>query len=396
MSPISTAQLNHEGNSFCLPTTGSTVLIPVLLNNTNPTHLTYSITPLGRHTPNPRDIETVEIGSKELKAIEQARVETLKLARTAASSEEEDEYDEYDDESSSPSDHSHPNLQKTQSIVHIKLSKPAIVRLERVIDSSGVEARLVIPSEALVVPCPKAEFVQEKTQTADNIRCMGQDPDVQLMMDIRGIPPLSLRWSRAINGRKEVFLVEGIEGDGEKPVTSETEAVQVNIRARTTRSVAAPEELQVPLTVSLNTPGVHVYTLEEVMDAVGNVIFSPFDGRTDDKTVQSFRVLQRPSMSFKHCSPGNPTPLLIGSESRMVVTANEVDSLDAPWSVDLKYMPSSEGENEKYKKYKPWKKTLTTEEGKREIIIPINTPGEFTIAGVRGKVSTQSRSHLCH
>ncbi|KAJ8084484.1 hypothetical protein PM082_003254 [Marasmius tenuissimus] len=385
MSPISTAQLNHDGNSFCLPATGSTVLIPVLLNNTNPTHLTYSITPLGRQPPNARDIETAELGSKELKAIEHARVESLKLVRAAASNEEEDEYDEYDDSPAS-NDHSHPNLQKTQSIVHIKLSKPAIVRLERVIDSSGVEARLVIPSEALVVPCPRAEFIREEKQSSDNIRCIGQDPDVQLMMDISGIPPLSLRWSRAINGKKEGFLVEGIEGDGEKPVKSETESAQVKLRTRTTRSVAAPEKLRVPLTVSLNTPGAHVYALEEVMDAVGNVIFTSPDGRTEhDKTVQSFRVLQRPSISFKYCSPGNPTPLLIGSESRMVVTANEADPLDAPWSVDLRYMPSAEGENEKYKKYKPWKKTLTTEEGKREIVIPASTPGEYTIASVRGK-----------
>ncbi|KAL0572927.1 hypothetical protein V5O48_009040 [Marasmius crinis-equi] len=393
MSPISTAQLNPNGGSFCLSSAGSNVLIPVLLNNTNPTHLTYSITPLGRHTHSSRDIETIDLTSKDLKAIEQARVDALKVARLATANEEEDEYDEYDDDSPSSSDHSHPNLQKTQSIVHIKLSRPAIIRLERVIDSSNVEARLVIPSEAVVVPCPRAEFVPEK-QASDNIRCMGQDQDVQLMMDISGIPPLSLRWSRSIRGKKESFLVEGIEGESDKHVRPDNDEAQVSIRAGTTRSVAAPEKLRVPLTVSLNTPGEHVYALEEVMDAVGSVIFTSSDGRAEpnDKTVQSFRVLQRPSMSFKYCSPGNPTPLLIGSEARLQVSANEADPLDAPWSIDLKYMPSTEGENEKYKKYKPWKKTLATEGSKREIFIAAQTPGEYTIASVRGKLTILSSS----
>ncbi|KAG7099638.1 hypothetical protein E1B28_001464 [Marasmius oreades] len=383
MSPISTAQLNANGMSFCLPTPESTVLIPILFNNTNPIHLSYSIIPLGHHG----HVERVELNGKDLKAIEQARMDTLKLARVTASNGEEDDFDEYDDEEASSSDDiTHSSLQKSQSIHHIRLSKPAIVRLERVVDISNVEARLVIPSEALVVPCPTVEFVSEN-QVSDDIRCMGQDPDVQLMMDISGVPPLSLRWSRAINGKKESFLVEGIEGDSERHPQNTQDDAQTNIHIKTTRSIAAPEKLRVPLTVSLAAPGAHVYALEEVMDAIGNVILLSPDGRaeTERRTIQSFRVLQRPSISFKHCSPGNPTPLLIGAEARLVVTANEADSLDGPWSVELKYRPTVDRENEKYKKYKPWRKTLTTEPGKRDITLIASSPGEYTIASVRGK-----------
>jgi len=32
------------------------------------------------------------------------------------------------------------------------------------------------------------------------------------MIDIHGVPPLSLRWLKIINGRRRQFLVEGIEG----------------------------------------------------------------------------------------------------------------------------------------------------------------------------------------
>ncbi|KAK7058444.1 hypothetical protein VNI00_002078 [Paramarasmius palmivorus] len=381
MSPISTAQLNANGNSFCLPSSGNSVLIPVLLNNTNPIHLTYSITPLGYHK---QPIERIELSSKDLKAIEQARVEALQVARPAISNDAKDEYDEYDDDDTTSNDNTHSNLQKTQSIVHIKLSKPAIIRLERVVDASNVEARLVIPSEALVAPCPMAEFIPQKHAT-DDIRCLGQDPDVQLLMDINGVPPLSLRWSRSVNGRKETFLVEGIEGTHKEkhpqPYDEEPSS-KLTIHGLRTRAIAAPEQLRVPLTVSLDTPGAHVYALEEVMDAIGNVVIVPSDTRVDkdNKAVQSFRVLQRPAMSFKYCSPGNPTPLLIGSEAQLVVAANEADTLDAPWSVELKYRPPTEE-----KKLKPWKKTVSSQGTKREISLSANAPGEYILTSVRGK-----------
>ncbi|EEB90993.1 hypothetical protein MPER_10724 [Moniliophthora perniciosa FA553] len=205
-------------------------------------------------------------------------------------------------------------------------------------------------------------------------------------MDINGVPPLSLRWSRSVNGRKQTFLVEGIEGShSEKhpqPYDDDISS-KVNIHGKRTRAVAAPEQLRVPLTVSLDSPGAHVYTLEEVMDAVGNVVIVPSDARIerDTKAVQSFRVLQRPAMSFKYCSPGNPTPLLIGQQAQLAVAANEADPLDAPWSVELKYRPPVDNE----KKLKPWKKTVSSEGSKRELTIAANAPGEYTLASVRGK-----------
>ena len=47
MSPISTANLNPDGQTFCFARPGQHILIPVVLNNTIPTHFRYSLTPLG-------------------------------------------------------------------------------------------------------------------------------------------------------------------------------------------------------------------------------------------------------------------------------------------------------------------------------------------------------------
>ncbi|THV07501.1 hypothetical protein K435DRAFT_959584 [Dendrothele bispora CBS 962.96] len=379
MFPISTAQLNPYGETFCLPSTGGSVLIPILLNNTTPTSLRYSVSPLGRGS---RDALYFDLSAKELKTIEQARLDALQASRP--SPKDVDEYDEYDDDP--VTDHSSSSLQTTQALVHVRLSKPGAIRLERVTDKSGTEARLASPYGITVVPCPQARFSAAQDDV-NNIRCAGQDPDLQLMMDIAGVPPLSLRWSKAINGRRETFLVEGIEGGhhDDENVNSKTQDSQV--MSKNMRSSGTPERLIVPLTTALDHPGSHVYALEEVMDAIGNIVMInnlSNDTLQDSDTTRSFQVLRRPAMSFRHCSPEHPIPLLIGSEAALSVSATDADPLDSPWVVDLKYQPTLDTESG-IKRFQPWKKTLTTEGARRELSFGANAPGQYTIMGVKGK-----------
>jgi nucleoporin POM152 len=403
MSPISTAQLNHDGQSFCLAPPVNAVLVPVLLNNTNPSGLRYSLTPLGYTEDGGHGkVEYFDLTAKDLKVIEQTRAEGLQLTRPSFPAKRDlDEYDEYDDDDDEGAETSNPHssLQKTQSLVHIRLTKPGTVRLERVRDASNVDARLGYPSEVTIVPCPHVEFVHDGSREVD-VRCAGQDLDLQMMIDIHGLPPLSLRWFRAVNGKREHFLVEGIEGghdhdhrlkhrpDGDL----ESELVEENGRA-VVRRKGVLQELRVPLSVSLDTVGTYLYVLEEVMDALGNIVRvgSDNDDNTshNTKSTRSLTVLRRPTMSFKYCGPGNPMSLLVGSEAPLTISANEADEFDAPWEVTLKYQPSigSDDGNKGNKRFKPWKKTLTTQNNRRELTVGANAPGEYTIVGVKGKVS---------
>src|SRR6201999_240610 len=82
MSPISTAQLNPYGQRFCLDASSNSVLVPVLLNNSNPTSLRYTITPLGYTESSGGKIESVALSTRDLKAIENARLERLRVTKT--------------------------------------------------------------------------------------------------------------------------------------------------------------------------------------------------------------------------------------------------------------------------------------------------------------------------
>ncbi|PIL31435.1 transporter [Ganoderma sinense ZZ0214-1] len=396
MSPISTAHLNPYAETFCLPTPGSHVLIPLLLNNTNPASVRYTLTPLvpSEKSRSPGRVEHHDLSAKDLRAIEQGRAEHLQLVRAAAK-QDSDEYDEYDDdEDDDGHGYGHNHLQKTQHLTYIRLSKPGTLNLDRILDQSGVDARLVVPNEVTIVPCPRAEFSPESHAAVKDVRCAppglvgGSGEELQFDIDIFGVPPLSLRWHREVGAKREAFMVEGIEGADEHHAREEDDR-RVNVVGQ-----RAPTQVRVPLTVVLDAIGTHTYTLESVTDSLGNVVhagqhtdLSRKTGRDHTlATSRSVTVLRRPSVSFKHCGPGQPASLLIGSEAPLTVATVQADLADAPWDVDVRYDPPySEDGAKPSKRYKGWTKTLKTQAERRDLTLRASAPGEYTIVGVKGQ-----------
>lgn len=372
MSPISTAQLNPYAEAFCLESPGSAVLIPILLNNTAPIGIRYTLLPLGHGESQEAigKVETYDLNAKDIRAIEQSRQESLELTRTNANKRDvnDPDYDEYDDgEEEDTVDSSANALQKSQTLAHARVTKPGTLRLERVIDSADFDARLAYPLEVVIAPCPKAEFVPDDISRGDNIKCAapgvvsghkGPTPgeDVNFNLDIFGVPPLSLRWYEDVNGRREYFTVEGIVSDQARGISE------------------VPQKLQIPLTVSLGAIGTHTYALEHVMDRYGNSV-TPTHSLMTTRTIT---VLRRPSVSFKTCGPGRPSSLLIGSETQVAITTHSSDPLDGLWDVGVRYMPSD-------KRHEGWEKQLKSQDSTKDIILHTNAPGEYTILGVRGK-----------
>lgn len=415
MSPISTAHLNPYVQTFCIASPGESILVPLLLNNTNPTGIRYTLTPLGYDEPGNGGgngkavgkVDRVDLSAKDLKAIEASRQESLQVARVAASAkrdaEDDDEYDYDDDEDSEEGEDSDTSrqgskssLQRSQTLVHLRINKPGIVRLERVMDTSNVEARLVFPAELSVVPCPSASFSSSSSSSSSSalssehsVRCAapgltsGSGEELELNIDVYGVPPLSLRWHKEVNGRREAFMVEGIEGGDVHSVR----------RLGAVTSSRRPEQLSVPLTVSLDALGRHSYVLESVTDALGNTVQVAANGDGNGKTTRSVDVLKRPSVSFRHCGPGNPAALLIGSDTGLTIDARSADSLDYPLDVQVKYTPPSDDELlvSGSKKLKAWVKTLHTPQNVsgnangREVVFRANAPGEYAITKVNGR-----------
>ncbi|KAI6135562.1 hypothetical protein EV401DRAFT_2052400 [Pisolithus croceorrhizus] len=381
MSPISTAQLNPDGHPFCLSPPGHTAFVPILVNGTAPSSVRYSFTPLTYidGQPGTGRIEHIEMNTKELKAIEQARLEGLQVVRFTNSDEDEfDEYDDGDDDSLSSASH----LRKTESLAHIRVTKPGTVRLDRVLDSSGIAVKLMHPPEVTVVPCPTAQYTEEPLRsTESDIRCAG-DNHLDLTIDIRGVPPLSLKWSKDANGKKETFIVDNIED-------SSIAYPSAGDLREAVRRIRIPQKFKVPLSLSVDSLGRVTFVLESVIDGMGNVVSldqgksseSPRTGvAVDSRTMRSLNVLSRPRVSFRQCGPGNPASLLIGSESSLVLGVDDGDRLDAPWTVHITY-DSSENTAGVKQHYS----TLQAEANTRELGFGVRAPGEYIISNIKGK-----------
>lgn len=408
MSPISTAKLNPYGETFCLASPSHSILVPLLLNNTSPAAVRYSLVPLGYVEGSGAKVDKVDLSAKELKAVETARLEALQAMRASTSKQDNEDYDEYDDDEDDGDD-SDPHamrLQKTQSMTYIRISKPGTLRLDRVVDSSSVDARFVYPREVTIVPCPRAEFVPDNVA---DVRCAtprvtsGAGEEVNLEIDVYGVPPLSLRWYKEVDGKRESFMVEGIESSahGHRRTVDETKALE---RVPIQRPAA---ELRIPLTVSLDSLGTHSYVLESVTDALGNIVHAGSTHLLDPllsgalqnsgvvrshnvssaRTRRSVSVLRRPSVLFEGCGPGTPVSLLIGSDSPLVVSANNADTLDGPWDVSVHYEPlGAEVDSKKNAKgHKPWTKDIQLPQARRDVTFRANEPGEYTLVGVKGR-----------
>ncbi len=163
-------------------------------------------------------MDNVDLNTRDLKAIESSRLESLQLTKTTSPSQAE-EYSEDDwdgeDEDETPTTQSllgfaSYELEETQGIAHLKISKPGIIKLERVLDASTSNLARVLPSEITIASCPQAGFIGDKISNGDDVRCLGGSEE--LSVRLYGVPPVGVKWYREINGRREHFSVDKIEG----------------------------------------------------------------------------------------------------------------------------------------------------------------------------------------
>jgi len=196
----------------------------VLFNNTTPSTIRYSLSPLNDQTAK----TFVDVPLRELKSLMERRAKSgshqggfpQESGEESPDEAFEREFEEYDhpsskkqiQDSSAGSYGPYPPLQKTQSLWYIRVNKPGIVRLEGAGDRGSSDAVRIRTVETTVVQCPSVRFIKEPKGTRDTmVQCTGGEE--QLFLKVFGVPPLSLQWQREVGGKREQFLVEGIGSD---------------------------------------------------------------------------------------------------------------------------------------------------------------------------------------
>jgi nucleoporin POM152 len=379
MSPVSTAELNADGYRFCLSPHNSPLLIPVLLNNTNPTVLRYSLTPLDGSDDK---IEYFDVNPREMRLADSSMSHEQHSGAVTSPPSEEDEYDDDD-----AAEEKGPALQKTQAVAHIPVTRPGILRLERVTHSNSVDARLAYPTSLVIAPCPSAAFMSDQHSVYSFTRCSGSNEDAHTNIEISGVPPLSLQYSKHHKYTVEHFDVEGIDGNH-----------HVRHRSNT------PQTIQIPLDLITGAAGTHIYVLDSVTDGLGNQVFlgdstsalikreaeHPGSIAAEKSTyARSIHVLSRPQLAFDRCSSSNPAQLLKGQEVALALLASNVDPQDWPLEAIVTYEPIvvNDGKDNHDKASttadQGWTRTLQID-GKNSRI-QAGSPGVYILRSAHGK-----------
>ena len=292
--PEGSAVLNPDQVPLCIGLFGGPISLPIVINQTTPT-----LVEILRLDFDSNARETITLHEKDLK----------KLKRRA-------------DKENGTKDSATPRTLK------YAVKKPGLYRLQRVVDQSKLEVQRRI-SDTLVVDCPSASI-----KTVPQPRCKGDLSDFNMV--VRATPPFKIKYSKTINTQDSGNTFLTIHPDNlvsplarQKPSNA---LVSLDSNEHRDLSWAQSQSILVPLNESLSASGGWSYSIDEVQDAVGNVI--SYNSGVEDRTGQSsksqgdplqqtFQVHDRPKAHFEGCSSdhglkaekGKPREMLLRLES---------------------------------------------------------------------------------
>lgn len=274
--PEGSAMLNPDQRALCLSEKHKTIELPIRVNQTNPI-----LIELLRTDPDTLVTETLTITARQARSLKRNAEKTAKL-----------------------------NLEDPRLLMY-PVRKTGIYQLERVVDESKLEVQRR-RMDVLIPECPKAVI-----STEQHDKCLGDLSEV--FINVYGIPPYSVRYSKQINYRDSSASSQSIHPpDVLSPLrTRESSNALLSETENADLLWARSRTMKVPINEQLSESGEWTYSIEEVQDGLGNVV--SYEHRTKSgNTEQTFTVHNRPIISFTDCN----------SET-MLKVANE-DSIELP------------------------------------------------------------------
>lgn len=306
--PESTALFNPQLKSFCLENSYSEVFVPIRLNATEPIFIQL----------NSYDLDTHEM------TVHNFTKKEIKKLRMHAAPERLDD----------------PRL----SYYALPVSQPGLYRVTKITDVSNLNIRLY-RSDVLVSRCPSA-FISSGMDADGTHRCVG-DVDVP-KISVDGVPPLKVKYSKSVKGIEKTISVQSVSPKFANAPQFPASGKQAFFwKNNESLAWAASQSVEVEMDTALGTTGDWVYYIEEVEDALGNVVnyTQIFNNHENPRLLYSkslaygFTVHPRPQISFKGCSPENPIKLRKGSTTRLPVVIKDVDISDGPFKVGIEHAP---------------------------------------------------------
>ncbi|KAK6346996.1 hypothetical protein TWF696_007088 [Orbilia brochopaga] len=346
--PEGSAMLNPSSMNLCVnPLVKEVSILPIMVNSSMPAFIQLVVKSLD----NP-ETTTINITQKDIKRL-------IKTPQTK------------------------PGEPKIHHL-NYPIKHPGLYRLEKVVDISQLVVR-VRKSELLVASCPSASFVGDSANAALSDKCRGELSDLNL--EVRGLPPLQVRYSRLINQDSKDVTIQNISPVGySSPLIGNynIEGARSSLSSQDL-SWARSQKILIPLNESLASPGSWSYVVEEVVDGMGNILkYSSQKTAGDNLLQRSFSVHERPSVRFSSCSPQNPIMVARGKSGALSLEiTRDVDA--APYEVQYSHNPGVMHVDDGTQGELAIKKSLLKSSGQP---ISVSSPGLYTIKSISSRFCT--------
>ncbi|GAA6019450.1 hypothetical protein JCM10207_001391 [Rhodosporidiobolus poonsookiae] len=420
LNPLSTVYCRHARSSHSDPT-----LIPLVLNNTVPSKLSYTITSFD--DPPVSQQHTIPASSLVRHTSHHHHQTRHHGRRDAISNVEDDDVALASEWALVPASHASPaqqalrhrlpsdpapqngdakdpfSLSPTESLYYLPITQPGSVRLDSIVDNDGHAIRIrrkrasspspsssssfsdaPSPSfeETHILRCPSAGFSLPSPSSREVHRCLAPGgpllaESLPLGLVVAGqAQPLKVRW-HAREGDPERGLrrddaLEGIVG----PAEGEAEA-----------------RIDVPLNVTLSRPGRTTFYLDAVTDGAGNEVAYYGGSSSSSSSASSEKAASRaplvegtvpsrsvvvhrpPEVAFiGDCAKGDDLPILQGKSRRLSLRLGGVEAGEQS-EVEIRFVPAKEG--------KGWTRTIETK-GAR-VDFDAKEEGSYEVVGVRNE-----------
>ena len=302
--------LNPDQNPFCLDSARPSIQLPIRINQTSPI-----LIDLVRFDLETQLNETITISAKELRRMKNKA-----------------------DKTQGKTDHSTPRT------LSWPVKKTGLYRLRKVIDESKLEVRR-ITSDTLVVTCPRASV---KSGPAD--KCKGELSN--LVLEVDGTPPLKIKYSKLINKEDHAVQFQTLQPEGfVSPLVRQSSSGGLTSSDTNDVSWALSQHVEVPLNETLTTAGGWLYFVDEIHDALGNIVNytqrSEANERSTSKAAhleQGFIVHERPRAVLEGCDPQNPLRIAEMEFAVLPVrlrSAGQRETVDSPHTLSYLFTPQS-------------------------------------------------------
>lgn len=435
--PYSTATFSSNvASCHCIGAGTQEIKIPILFNNTDPHVLQYSVTSFA--DPTEQTLHNVTIPKGGLVNLDAG---AGAIADAAGEQDESAWGDEMEAEvvgagalvkrrgdRSMGADQDSRLLKDAriksrrmdrQKVYQLHVKQTGRIRLERVMDKSGMDARIA-RGEVMITECPTTNFVTSAGQASkasslvkrgsgnaasEEVRDQCPGDQTELLVSVRGTAPLQVTYQRHwtpasanskarpesqsftinhISNPKIVSPLAGAEGSS----TADMLAVVLDRRRAPSTAPASkdftwavPQEEVVPISLDLAQPGSYSYDLLSVKDACGNAVeVNPPRGKHTGQIKRRFEVHQRAHASIIGCSTGQPLKLLRNGPSKQISFKAIRLEADAKWTASVRYEPESDSSDGPES---GWTRNVTfSKEGTAHV--EADGPGQYTLETVDG------------